>query len=211
MKPSLSVLVPISNAETRLWALVGGLLDILPELTPRFDILLIDDGSSDGSWELAHELAMLYPQVNTARHARRLGRSACMRSGLSQSAAEYVLYRDMDCRVQLDEIARMWRLCLAYDVVLGRVQEETPLGAIPRRPAAARIEPSLQLLHRKPLEAWRAANDGSSWLAYLILHGATFHELSLRMQRPSAAPVTVSRMPPRPKFIDRVRAFALGE
>ena len=57
MKPSVTVLLPIHNAQHRLERQVAEILDVLPELTSRFELLIIDDGSTDDSFEVARHLS----------------------------------------------------------------------------------------------------------------------------------------------------------
>ena len=67
MNPSLSVILPLYNAEATLARQVGQLLDVLPDLATRFEILVVDDGSTDHTDEIAHDLRQQYPQLKIAR------------------------------------------------------------------------------------------------------------------------------------------------
>ena len=82
MEYSLSALLPVHNAQATLAATVHEFLEILPEVTPRFEVVIADDGSTDATIEVADELATCYPQVSAVRHARRLGRVAAIRTEL---------------------------------------------------------------------------------------------------------------------------------
>lgn len=67
MNDSLSVVVPVRNAERSLVAQVGALLDVLPDLTSRFELILVDDGSTDQTIDLACTLVRQYPQLRLVR------------------------------------------------------------------------------------------------------------------------------------------------
>ncbi|MGC4006453.1 MAG: glycosyltransferase [Pirellulales bacterium] len=66
MKPSLSLILPVHNAQRTLAADIGRLLDVLPDLARKFEILVVDRGSSDQTLEVAQDLAMEFPQIRVA-------------------------------------------------------------------------------------------------------------------------------------------------
>jgi glycosyltransferase involved in cell wall biosynthesis len=70
----LTIVLPIYNGETRLRECVGEILELASELTTRFGVVIIDDGSTDATFEVAEELAAQYPQSRGHhRHRRGLG------------------------------------------------------------------------------------------------------------------------------------------
>jgi glycosyltransferase involved in cell wall biosynthesis len=91
---SLTVLLPVQDAQATLTETVEEVLDVAAELTDRFELLIIDDGSADATSEIAHELTRHYPQVRAIRHSKPLGRDAALRTGLAQSRGEVVFVRD---------------------------------------------------------------------------------------------------------------------
>ena len=91
MTPPLSLLLPVHNVQATLATDVAKLLDTLPELTAWFDLLIIDDGSTDATCEIAEELVTEYPQVRLIRHAMRRGVEAAWRIGLGRTDAPIVL------------------------------------------------------------------------------------------------------------------------
>jgi glycosyltransferase involved in cell wall biosynthesis len=91
---SLSVLLPVNNAQATLTATVDDLLDVLADSIERFELLIIDDGSTDATSEIAHEMTRHYPQVRVVGHAMTLGREAALQTGLKRSQGEVVVVRD---------------------------------------------------------------------------------------------------------------------
>ena len=85
---SLSVLLPVKDAQATLTALVHEILDLATDLGGQFELLIIDDGSTDATSEVAHELTHDYPQVRVVRHGMPLGREAAIRTGLDRSQGE---------------------------------------------------------------------------------------------------------------------------
>jgi glycosyltransferase involved in cell wall biosynthesis len=73
---------------------VTEVLDVAADLTDRFELLIIDDGSADATSEVADELTRHYPQVRMLRHSKPQGRDAALRTGIAQSRGEVVLIRE---------------------------------------------------------------------------------------------------------------------
>jgi len=90
---SLTFLLPVRDAQSTLAATVTQVLEMASDLNERFELLIIDDGSSDTTSEVAHELSRRYPQIRTLRHAKPLGEEAALRAGFAQSRGEVVFVR----------------------------------------------------------------------------------------------------------------------
>jgi len=87
---SVTVLLPVYNAQSTLLGRAIRALDMASELGEQFELVIVDDGSTDYTSEVAFELARDYPQIHAVRHGRRLGREAAIRSGLERSHGEVV-------------------------------------------------------------------------------------------------------------------------
>ena len=111
MKRSLSILLPVHNVQATLASQIAQILEVVGELTDRFDVLIIDDGSSDHTVEVAHDLAVRYPQVELMRYNRQLGFQHAVKTGLKRSTGEVVLaYCGCQDPLRLDlvDIRRLW-------------------------------------------------------------------------------------------------------
>jgi hypothetical protein len=91
LERSLTVLLPVCDAQATLAATISEVLDIAADLTDRFELVIIDDGSADATSEVAHELRRHYPQVRVVRHGKPLGWDAALRTGLAHSHGEHIL------------------------------------------------------------------------------------------------------------------------
>lgn len=94
--PTLSVVLTVHNAEKTLAFQVAKLLDTLADLTERFELLIVDDGSTDQTEEIAHELARDFPQLRVARHPSRLGADEAAKIALQKTSGEILVLHEAD-------------------------------------------------------------------------------------------------------------------
>ena len=110
MERSLTIVLPIRHATESLSATVHRMLEILPDLTRRFEVLLVDDGALEAAGEAARELARHYPQVRVVASGDASGsRDSALRTALEQSRGEVVFLGEDGCGGQIQEIDRLWR------------------------------------------------------------------------------------------------------
>jgi glycosyltransferase involved in cell wall biosynthesis len=103
---SVSVLLPVKNAQSTLAPTVHKILDIVSEISEQIELLIIDDGSVDATSEVAMELTRRYPQVQAICQSRSLGKEAAIRSALHKSTGEIALIYEEEWGTPLDEIAK---------------------------------------------------------------------------------------------------------
>jgi hypothetical protein len=94
-------------------------LDVLPELTSRFELVIIDDCSTDATIEVADELAEVYPQLFVLRHAIPRGHAASIRTGIDHSLGEVIVFADADCPLPLNDVRQLWTALDEYDLAIG--------------------------------------------------------------------------------------------
>ncbi|MGD9720683.1 MAG: glycosyltransferase family 2 protein [Pirellulales bacterium] len=110
MSNQRTVLLPIYNSQQSLVRAVANILETLPEWNERFELILIDDGSTDDTPEIALDLAAHFPQVRLLRHPLRLGLGEAIQTGLDESTAQYVLVGNDTYQLDLDDLRVLWRL-----------------------------------------------------------------------------------------------------
>jgi hypothetical protein len=104
------MVVPVRDAEGTLVDQIHHLLDLLPDLTHRFEILVVDDGSSDHTVDLARDLARQYPQVKLLRHVVPLGMPAAIRTALKAAGGDTVVVLEEAGPVRAADLRQLWSL-----------------------------------------------------------------------------------------------------
>jgi glycosyltransferase involved in cell wall biosynthesis len=124
---SLSIIVPLRNAEASVHDQLHRLLDLLPDLTPQFEILVIDDGSRDHTADIAGELSRQYPQLRLIVHSEYKGRDAAIRTGLARATGRTILVLEDDGEISPTDLRRLWALRHDQGLVMARGQRQTGL------------------------------------------------------------------------------------
>jgi undecaprenyl-phosphate 4-deoxy-4-formamido-L-arabinose transferase len=122
---SISVVVPTYNSEGSLGLLVERLEPVLSRLTPRFELILVDDGSKDRTWDVIEELAIQYSWIAGINLMRNFGQHNAVLCGVRQAALDIIVTLDDDLQNPPEEIPRLIeKLGEGYDVVYGTPEQE---------------------------------------------------------------------------------------
>jgi glycosyltransferase involved in cell wall biosynthesis len=112
-KPSISLFFPAWNEEDYVERAVSRALTVLPRLTDDFEIIIVNDASTDRTEEIALGLAAKHPQVRVITHPKNLKLGGAMKTGMAASTKDIVVYSDMDLPFDLNELERALHL-MAY-------------------------------------------------------------------------------------------------
>ena len=117
----ISVVVPLYNEVESLAELSAWIDRVARENHLTYEIIMVDDGSSDGSWAEVERLKGEYPAIRGIRFGRNYGKSAALYCGFDAAEGEVVFTMDADLQDSPDEIPEMRRMILedGYDLVSG--------------------------------------------------------------------------------------------
>jgi glycosyltransferase involved in cell wall biosynthesis len=184
--PELSYFFPAHNEEPNLEPLVEEALATLPSLADRFEIVIVNDGSRDGTGQIADRIAAAHPGVVRAvHHPRNLGYGAALRSGFAATRYGHVAFTDGDRQFKVADLGRLTARAGEPDrpdVVVGfRIKRMDPLI----RTVYARsyrlanriffglkvtdVDCACKLFRRETLEGIRVESSGAFFSAELLI------------------------------------------
>ncbi|MEO5740960.1 MAG: glycosyltransferase family 2 protein [Vicinamibacterales bacterium] len=117
---SLSVFFPAYNDSGTIASLVITALQSASKLTPDYEVIVVNDGSSDSTAQILDELARIYPQLKIVTHQVNRGYGAALRSGFASATKDVVFYTDGDAQYDPSEIELLWpQMAAGVDLVNG--------------------------------------------------------------------------------------------
>jgi len=122
MSLDISVIVPLKNEEESLPELVAWIDRVMQENNFSYDVWMVDDGSTDSSWEVIQRLAAADPQhIKAIRFRRNYGKSAALNEGFRAAQGNVIITMDADLQDSPDEVPELYRMIVedGYDLVSG--------------------------------------------------------------------------------------------
>lgn len=123
---NISIVVPLFNEEESLPELVSWIDRVARDNGLEYEVILIDDGSTDNSWQIVKDLSAMYPErIKGIRFSRNYGKSAALNEGFALAAGRVVITMDADLQDSPDEIPELYRLIVdeKYDLISGWKQK----------------------------------------------------------------------------------------
>ena len=105
--PDISIVVPLLNEEQSLGELADQITKALAKTSYSYEILFIDDGSTDRSWEIIEQLSMNNDEIQGIRLRRNYGKSDALQTGFERSSGRFVVTMDADLQDDPNEISAM--------------------------------------------------------------------------------------------------------
>lgn len=118
---NLSLVIPLFNEEESLPELVSWIKKVMNENNFSYEVILIDDGSSDGSWEVINKLSSEDSHIKGVQFRRNYGKSAALNVGFELAEGDVVITMDADLQDSPEEIPELYRMITqdGFDLVSG--------------------------------------------------------------------------------------------
>ena len=121
----ISVVIPVFNEEESLSELTNWISRVMSDQGFSYEVILVNDGSSDGSWEVIQNLAKKSSALKGINFTRNYGKSAALDAGFNKASGEVVITMDADLQDSPEEIPDLYRMITedGFDVVSGWKKE----------------------------------------------------------------------------------------
>lgn len=116
-KKMISVIVPMYNEEKRAKGFLESLLDICQKKFKEFEVILVNDGSSDGTLAMLREFSK--KNVRIISYKKNIGKAFAITQGFKKAVGEFILFIDADGSISPTEIPKMIEKLKDFDVVIG--------------------------------------------------------------------------------------------
>jgi hypothetical protein len=209
---SLTIVLPVYNGETRLRRSVNEILEVASELTSRFGVLIIDDGSTDSTYEVAEELAARYPQVTVRRHRHRRGLGHAIDYAQRRVRSDAIIIHDGVTPIDPRQMRTAWRDWIsrtdkADKIAVPVASTQSQICDFANLPA---IHSAMEQAHRRVLgfQIVTPIDDRTLTDDLLKVPSAARRDGPYKL-----AGAGIGQIPPtpRPKFLSAVAEFAFGE
>jgi glycosyltransferase involved in cell wall biosynthesis len=132
-KPAgLSVFFPAYNDSGTIASMVIRAVQAASELTPDYEVIVVNDGSADATPQIVDELARTYPHVRVVHHAKNRGYGGALQTGFRSATKDFIFYTDGDAQYDPAELSLLWaRMTPEADLVNGyKISRSDPFHRI---------------------------------------------------------------------------------
>ncbi len=171
---SLSVFFPCFNEEKNIPFFVDEAINFLPKVADKFEIIIIDDGSSDKTKDVAEDLVKNFPMVKLVSHQENRGYGAALRTGFEVAKYDWIFFTDGDLQFRLNQLANFIPYTQTHHVIIGyrKKRAEGKLRAFNAslfklyidllfRVGVRDIDCAFKLFHRKTLQSLHLESTGA--------------------------------------------------
>ena len=119
LDPEISVVIPLRDEEDNVVPLHGELTDVLDQIGVSYEVILVDDGSADRTFDRLAEIQRRDPKVRLIRFTRNFGQAAAFAAGFAEARGQYIVTLDGDLQNDPRDIPEMLVLARRKDIVSG--------------------------------------------------------------------------------------------
>ena len=118
---NLSILIPLLNEEESLKELYNWIIKVMQENNYSYEVIFLDDGSTDNSWALIDGFSKENPNIKGIRFMKNFGKSQALHAGFAQANGDVIITMDADLQDSPDEIPGLYNMIIneKYDLVSG--------------------------------------------------------------------------------------------
>ncbi|WP_163407611.1 glycosyltransferase family 2 protein [Flavobacterium ajazii] len=118
---NLSILIPLLNEEESLKELYSWIIKVMQSNNYSYEIIFVDDGSTDDSWNIIESFSNENPNVKGIRFMKNFGKSQALHAGFAKAQGDVIITMDADLQDSPDEIPGLYEMITAqkYDLVSG--------------------------------------------------------------------------------------------
>ena len=122
---NLSIIIPLYNEEESLPELSDWITEVVTQHQFTYEVIMIDDGSNDNSWQVIEQIANENPNIKGIKFQRNYGKSAALNEGFKAALGDVVITMDADMQDSPDEIPELYKMITVdgYDMVSGWKQK----------------------------------------------------------------------------------------
>ncbi len=115
----LTLVLPAHNEVTNLPEVTQCALVVLPQLAESFEIVVVDDGSRDGTGDLLDQIAAEHPEIIAVHHPKNRGYGAALKSGFTAATGDHIMFMDSDLQFDIADLSFLAPFVSKYDIVAG--------------------------------------------------------------------------------------------
>src|SRR5262245_3272546 len=116
----LTVIVPVFNEEQRVEIAVPRLFQYLEQEFGKWEVLYMDDGSTDNTYQLLSRIQQEHPGLRVIRSKKNLGKGNAIRLGLQEAKGDFVMFSDADFSTPIEETGKLLDALLKnHDIAIG--------------------------------------------------------------------------------------------
>lgn len=118
-KPRISFMFPAHNEEQNIGHSVDIAQRVLQEVASEYEIIIVDDGSTDNTGQIIDDLALKNPRIKAYHHQKNLGYGDALWTGIQNAKYDWFFFTDSDLQFDINEIKKLIDYTSQYKIVLG--------------------------------------------------------------------------------------------